>query len=195
MSAHVSDDFKKHGGSYLLSNNAYEDYVQGNELIGRPDGQFLAPSNQMDNLLSNYPNDPREWEHQLGLNEGSLGNEGIRRVDVYNPHDYEPRLPTKDLSGANDRFIPGGKTPGGQDECVINRFPNPENNPSVGKITTIDNGISDTQNTAYNNASSGAQTSTSSARDLDLSADLGMGSVPIKNTPLDNGIHNPTGIQ
>ena len=70
----------------------------------------------------------------------SIGDSNIHRVDVYNPHDYEPRLPTCDLSGANDKFIEGGRTPGGQDECVINRFPNPESNPSVGKVSTIEPG-------------------------------------------------------
>lgn len=191
----VSRDFEFHGGSYLISDKNYAQYIEGAESIGRPDGQFMIPANQMNELLAKHSDEPREWERQLGLEKGSLGDSNIHRVDVYNPQDYNPRLPTEDMSGANDKFIPGGKTPGGQDECVINQFPNPENNPSVGKITTIDNGISDTQNTAYNNASSGAQTSTSSARDLDLSADLGMGSAPVKNNPLDNGIQNPTGIQ
>lgn len=138
MYEQISDDFNKHGGSYLLSNNAYEDYVQGWDAIGRPDGQFMIPSNQMDDLLKNHPNDPREWERQLGLDENSLGNSNIHRVDVYKPQDYEPRLPTSDLSGANDKFISGGKTPGGQDECVINQFPNPEQNSNVGKISNVD---------------------------------------------------------
>lgn len=138
MNNHVADDFNKYGGSYLLSSNNYEDYVQGHNFIGRPDGQFITPSNQIDDMLNKYPDNPREWERQLGLNEGSLGDEKIRRVDVYNPQDYEPRLPTSDLSGANDKFLEGqGKVPGGQDECVINQFPNPDNNPRVGKISEV----------------------------------------------------------
>lgn len=135
----ISNDFNQYGGSYLLSNDAYEDYVQGRDVIGRPDGQFMIPTNQMDELTKSYPNNPREWEKQLGLNEGSLGNERIRRVDVYNPQDYNPRLPTSDLSGANNKFLEGkGKVPGGQDECVIDQFPNPEKNQSVGKISRVD---------------------------------------------------------
>ena len=138
----VSDDFNKYGGSYLLSNKAYEDYIQGYDVIGRPDGQFMAPSNQIDDLLQSHPNNPREWERQLGLGENSLGDSNIRRVDVYDPQSYNPRLPSSDLSGSNDKFISGGKTAGGLDECVIDRFPNPESNPSVGKITNLDNRIS-----------------------------------------------------
>lgn len=44
-------------------------------------------------------------------------------------------------------------------------------------------------------AYSGAQTSISSDCDLDLSADLGMGSAPVKTNPFDNGINNATSIQ
>ena len=157
MNNRVSNDFEKYGCSYLLSNNAYEDYIQGRDVIGRSDGQFVTPSNQIDELLSKHQNDPREWEHQLGLNEGSLGNEDIRRVDVYCPQNHEPRLPSGDLSGANDKFLDGGKTPGGQDECVINPFPNPESNPSVGKITNLSNSMDNTQTAdtnKYSNISS-----------------------------------------
>ena len=134
----VSQEFEQNGGSYLLSDKNYEQHVEGQNKIGRPDGQFMTPSNQMDDLLQNHPNDPREWEKQLGLGENSLGDENIHRVDVYRPQDYEPRMPTSDLSGANEKFLEGrGKTPGGQDECVINPFPNPEQHPEIGQITTL----------------------------------------------------------
>ena len=118
----VSQNFEENGGSYLLSDKNYEEHIEGQDNIGRPDGQFMVPSNQMDDLLHNHPNDPREWERQLGLRENSLGDENIHRVDVYHPQDYEPRLPTSDLSGANDKFLEGqGKTPGGQEE--VGRLP------------------------------------------------------------------------
>ena len=77
----------------------------------------------------------------LDLDENSLGDDNIHRVDVNNPMEYNPRLPTSDLSGSNDKFIDGGHTPGGQDECVIDTFPNPEITPEVGKVSTIDNGM------------------------------------------------------
>ena len=65
--SNVSSDFEKYGGSYLISNSNYEDYIEGRNEIGRPDGQFMIPSNQMDELLANYPDNPREWESQLGF--------------------------------------------------------------------------------------------------------------------------------
>lgn len=182
----VSAYFGQHGGSYLIGDDNYSRFVSGHNDIGRPDGQFMIPSNQMDELLTNYSNDPREWERQLGLWEGSLGNEDIRRVDVYNPHDYEPRLPTSDLSGSNEKFIPGGKTPGGQDECVINQFPNPENNPTVGKITTLDNSLSDARNTNYISAtpSNVASIGGGGARAPD---DQIAGTKPVEPPPPQNG--------
>ena len=163
MSNQVSDNFRTHGGSYLLSNNAYEDYVQGKDMIGRPDGQFMIPSNQMDELVKNNPDNPREWEKQLGLEDGSLGNTKVRRVDVYNPQDYEPRLPTSDLSGSNDKFLEGqGKVPGGQDECVINQFPNPEKHPEVGKISTV---YSEKKQSQSNNSDSKIKSKTDKVAD------------------------------
>lgn len=184
----ISPDFEKHGGSYLLSDENYEKYVNGLNNIGRADGQFMIPSNQMDDLLKNHTDNPREWERQLGLNDNSLGDSIIHRVDVYNPQDYEPRFPTSELSGINDRFLEGrGKVPGGQDECVINQFPNPENNPDVGKISEVFNGqtqIGDhTFNLVKNNLSSSkmsygggarAPDKNTSNRDIDLQADLGL---------------------
>ena len=92
----ISSDFEKYGGSYLISDKNYEKYINGVDNIGRPDGQFMAPKNQMDDLLQNHPNNPREWERQLGLEKNSLGDSNIRRVDVYNPQDYNPRLPSSD---------------------------------------------------------------------------------------------------
>ena len=149
----VSSDFEQYGGSYLISEKNKARYIDGQDYIGRPDGQFITPSNQMDDMLNKYPDNPREWERQLGLNEGSLGNEKIRRVDVYTPQDYEPRLPTSDLSGANEKFLEGqGKVPGGQDECVINQFPNPENNPNVGRISEIPLGQSRTNDSSSEQA-------------------------------------------
>ncbi len=133
----VSSDFEEYGASYLISEENYERYIAGREEIGRPDGQFVIPSNQMDSLLEEYPDDPREWERQLGLDEGSLGDSNIRRVDVYSPEEYNLREPTEDMSGANDQFLGTGETPGGQNEAVIDQFENPEENSEVGSISTL----------------------------------------------------------
>jgi len=131
------NDFKENGGSYLISNDNYNDFIRDRENIGRPDGQFCIPSNQMDDMLQSYPDNPREWENQLGLENGSLGDNDIKRVDVYEPENYNLRLPSEDMSGVNDYYLGTGKVPGGQDEAVIDPFPNPENNPEVGCISNL----------------------------------------------------------
>ena len=133
----TSADFSKHGASYLISEENYDRFIAGHETIGRPDGQFCIPQNQMDDLISNYPNDPQEWEKQLGLNEGSLGDGDIKRVDVQEPANHNLRPPSADMSGANDKYLGTGKVPGGQDEAVMDPFPNPETHPEVGKISTL----------------------------------------------------------
>ena len=144
----VSPEFDKNGGSYLISQSAADLHIYNpnKELIGRPDGQFMIPSNQMDQLLVKHPNDPRAWEKQLGLNPNSLGEHPLR-VDVYSPQQYNLREPTADLSGSNDKFVPDGKTAGGYDEAIINQFPNPTipGNESVGRVTPVEMNISEKQ--------------------------------------------------
>lgn len=136
----ISNDFLNNGGSYLISETNARDYIYKNDpsLIGRPDGQFMIPTNQMDELLEKHPNDPRAWEKQLGLSEGSLGEYPLR-VDIYSPQQHNLREPTSDLSGSNDKFVPDGKTAGGYDEAIINQFPNPtlSGNENVGKVTPV----------------------------------------------------------
>ena len=133
----VSNDFSKNGASYLISNDNYNDFIRDRDDIGRPDGQFCIPSNQMDEMLQNYPDDPRAWEQQLGLNSGSLGDNDIKRVDVNEPQNYNLRPPSEEMSGVNDQYLGTGKVPGGQDEAVIDQFPNPENHQEVGNITNL----------------------------------------------------------
>lgn len=156
----MSNDFEN-GGSWLLSEKNYDRYIRNQDFVGRIDGQFVAPSNQINDLLDKYPNNPREWEKALGLNKDSLG-ENPYRVDVFEPHKFGLREPSSDMSGANDKFIPGaGKTSGGIDEGVINPIPNPEKNPYVGKVQSTseyykekNNGQNDSSYSGTNSISS-----------------------------------------
>lgn len=147
----ISPDFENYGGSYLLSQQAAAKYIYGggNDFIGRHDGQFMIPSNQMDELLNRHPNDPRAWEKQLGIEEYNLGNHPVR-VDVYSPQAYNLREPTVDLSGSNDKFTGDGKTSGGYNEAVIDPFPNPNHpgNEHIGQITPINVNLSEHHNTS-----------------------------------------------
>ena len=128
----VSGDFKN-GGSYLISQANYDRFIAGRESIGRPDGQFVTPKNQMDDLMNQYPSDPRAWEEQLGLNSGSLG-ENPYRVDINDPSQFNLREASAEMSGANPQFRGDGKTTGGMDEAVVDPVPNPETHPEVGSV-------------------------------------------------------------
>ncbi|MCM1159578.1 MAG: hypothetical protein NC300_12950, partial [Bacteroidales bacterium] len=131
----VSGNFDS-GASYLLSRDNYEYYIctKGTGLVGRPDGQFVAPVSEMDDVLLQADNNPRIMEELLGLDSGSLGESPVR-VNILNPKDYDLRLPDASMSGANDNFVPGaGKTSGGVSEGVINQFPNPDYAPEIGSI-------------------------------------------------------------
>lgn len=133
----ISSDYES-GGSYLVSEAGYDRYIDGQENIGRDDGQFMIPKNQMDDMMQEYPDNPREWENQLGINEGSLGNDKIYRVDINSPEEYNLRQSQPWMSGANEeKFLYGGKVPGGQDEAVTDSFPNPETHSEIGKVSVI----------------------------------------------------------
>lgn len=137
----TSSDFENYGASYLISERNAERFIyeNGPKMIGRCDGQFVIPSNQMDELLEKHPNDPRMWEQQLGLRENSLGDYPLR-VDVYSPQDYNLREATSEMLGSNDKFVPDGKTSGGYDEAVIDPFPNPTltNIENIGRVAPIE---------------------------------------------------------
>ena len=72
----VSDSFRN-GGSYLISQENFDRYVAGRDTIGRPDGQFMVPKQQMDDLMARHPDDVRAWEQELGLQSGSLGTASL----------------------------------------------------------------------------------------------------------------------
>ncbi len=82
----VSEKFDS-GASYLISQERYKYYIceeGGTGLIGRPDGQFVAPINEMDDVLLQADNAPRIMEELSGLEEGSCGDAeepGSRRSD------------------------------------------------------------------------------------------------------------------
>jgi hypothetical protein len=134
----MSNDFEKYGGSYLLSQENCNNFIKekGNEDIGRTDGQFIIPSNEMDELIESTDGDPRQLEEALGLKEGSLGENPVR-VDINEPQKFNLRESEYDLSGSNENYLGYGETPGGQQERVIDPFPNPEMNPDVGNISNV----------------------------------------------------------
>ena len=115
----VDSDFEN-GASFLITGDNYERFIKGKEIIGRADGQFVAPTNQINDLITKANGDISVIENALGIIEGDWQNRGgLYKIDISNPYEHNLRLPTSDSSGANALFIEGGKTKGGISEGII----------------------------------------------------------------------------
>ena len=95
--------------------------MQGNRPVGRPDGQFMTSAREMNQIINETGGDSARLGELLGV-DGWAGHELIR-MDVEFPNKLNVRLPDSNISGANDNFIPGGKTSGGVSEVVTDPIP------------------------------------------------------------------------
>ena len=120
MNSIIAKEFES-GGSWVIAKDKYDLYIRNMDVIGTPDGQFMISSKAMDRVLLETNHDAIKLEELLGLS--NLQGKKLYRIDVKNPLDYNPRLPHKGLSGANEHFIEGGHTKGGIPEIVTDTFP------------------------------------------------------------------------
>jgi hypothetical protein len=86
--------------------------------IGPPSGTFVLPKKQADILLQQSGGNIQKLEDLLGLERGTLGNNPVR-VDIGNPIGL--RMSDGNELGANNLWIPGGRTSGGLLEATINQ--------------------------------------------------------------------------
>ena len=122
------DKFKD-GGSFVMTQDQYDMFVDGKDYIGCPDNsQFMTTKENMDNIISESGGDIGAFEDRLGFDRGHFTEGGgMVRIDVNNPLDLNGRMPSGNEMGANDRFIPGGYTDGpngGSPEIVTDKIPN-----------------------------------------------------------------------
>ncbi|WP_318840425.1 hemagglutinin repeat-containing protein [Pectobacterium polaris] len=84
-----------------------------------PDNGFVMPKSEFDKLIKESSGNLRIIEKRLGLESGYLGNSNtgafyIKRQDLKNL-----KIPSGNESGANQFWLPGGKTSGGISEAVM----------------------------------------------------------------------------
>ena len=87
--------------------------------IGPPTGTFVIPKAQADLLIQKAGGNIRELEKSLGLDPGVLGNSPFR-VDVKVPKGL--RMSDGRELGANEKWLPGGKTSGGVLEATVDQI-------------------------------------------------------------------------
>lgn len=109
------------GGAYLVPKIALDDF--GRDPVGRPDGQFLSTSKDIDKLLRDTGGDISLIEKELGIPSGSWAGKEIVRIDIPNPQSIGLRMPSGNESGANPLWIPGGRLPNGKAEAVVDVIP------------------------------------------------------------------------
>lgn len=108
------------GAAYILSKDTYDDYFDGRDKLGWPDGtQFVLPKNEVDKVLNNAGGDLAKLEKELGYNIGSWEDGDYIIMYVNNPKKYNISLPSGNEMGANNNWIPGGYTSGGIPEAVV----------------------------------------------------------------------------
>ena len=85
--------------------------------IGKPDAaktEFVATKSEIDEILS-LP--VEQQAEKLGIPVDQIQNGGLVRVDFKPSNKIE--MPSGNEWGANDQWIPGGKTSGGVDEAIV----------------------------------------------------------------------------
>jgi len=124
--AYIAEHLKKFEGE--VSTLAFDNSINKYKQIGRDDGLFVMPKQKMDELLVKTKGDVKLIEIELGIPPGTWSSkvndplmpDKLIRIDIKNSTNHELRMATGNEAGANELWIPGGKTPKGNLEAVIN---------------------------------------------------------------------------
>lgn len=137
----IDNDFFEYGASFIVTKNDYNLYYRdSSEVLGLNGERFIAPSNQMDELLILANGDTDIIEQGLGIDPpGKWADKELVRIDIDKSiiNDFyengKLKLPTGMESGTNDKWIPGGKTSGGIEEILKVSYGNALSD-ALGKI-------------------------------------------------------------
>jgi len=125
------------GASIIMTKEQYIMYVKGNANIGIPsDGtQFVMPKNFCDEIAMKAKGDISVYEISLGFDIGHFSDGGgLVRIDINDLKGLNLRMPSGNEAGANNHWIPGGKTDGGIPEAVTDLIPNTIDNITVTEL-------------------------------------------------------------
>ncbi|WP_300679200.1 hypothetical protein [Nocardioides sp.] len=88
--------------------------------IGPEGGTYVMPKGELESLMNSAGDDLGKVENALGLNPGTLKDSDTVLVYIA-PEDLDGlRVPDGNELGANEHWIPRGKTSGGMPEATIN---------------------------------------------------------------------------
>ena len=108
------------GGSYLVPEGAYNNFIKGQKVIGRFDGQFITTKAAMDKILLEAGGDVSKINQFLGVNWSGK----LYRIDIDSPLLYNTRLPSGLEVGADiNLFRWGGSTSGAIPEAIVDQIP------------------------------------------------------------------------
>jgi hypothetical protein len=126
--------------SFLVPEEAYNNFIKNSQKIGYPDGQFISTRKSIDEILEKAKGDISIIEDELGITPGAWQGQGnkIYRIDLNKIDDnLDLRIPKGSENGAGDKWIPGGYTPQKNPEAVVNQIPNTKE--YVNKYPVIEN--------------------------------------------------------
>jgi hypothetical protein len=117
--------------------------VQDRPVLGRPDGLFVLPKSEMDQLLKKTGGNINEIEKELGIPAGNWEDaindaqvpSSLIRIDIKPSQIKKLRMPTGNELGANSEWIPSGFTTNGLPEAIIE--PIPWNEIDIKQVQTI----------------------------------------------------------
>ncbi len=107
----------KSGASKLVSTKMLDEFPDSST-IGNPKGTFVAPTPEIDDLLSKGLSRV-EIAKALGIDDPLFLEGDLIKVDIIPERFNNLRPPTGKEIGANNQFIPGGKTVGGVSEGIL----------------------------------------------------------------------------
>lgn len=114
-------DEKAGGSGYFVTQATLQKY--GCDLLGRSDGQFVLPFEDALTLLDKTGGDIAKIEEALGVPAGAWDGQPLLLIQIPTPEALNLRIPSGNEASANEFWLPGGFTSGGEAEAIVDPVP------------------------------------------------------------------------